>query len=113
MLCMVYKNNGAHLGKNISREILKEKMKNTITTLNQEKNKIISPRMVEDEIVRAIKNIWKGEIVETKLSDWEKVTADKLLQEKYSTNEWNFQSLDNQGLMGACFVPSDSNIEEE
>ena len=105
--------NVLNLGNDISKEVLKEKMKNTITTLNQEKNQIVSPKIVEDEIVKAIKTAWEGEIIEKQLSGWEKATADKLLQEKYSTNEWNFQSLDNEGLMGACFVPSDSNTEGE
>ncbi|MFX1296449.1 MAG: biotin/lipoate A/B protein ligase family protein [Promethearchaeota archaeon] len=100
-----------NLKNNKSDKEMIEIMKNKITTLNLEKNQKISTTIVEDAIINAIKSIWKGEIVEKRLAKWEKMTANRLFQEKYNTDNWNFQSLDNKGLMGACFIPTDSKEE--
>ncbi|NVM30016.1 MAG: hypothetical protein HWN65_14330 [Candidatus Helarchaeota archaeon] len=88
-------------------EEMLEIMKGKITTLNLVKNQIVSTPEVENAIINAIKSEWKGEIIEEQMAEWERVMADKLYQEKYSTKEWNLQSLDNKGLTGACFVPTD------
>ena len=57
-----------------------------------------------DEIINSIKTTWNVDISEEELSDFEKDTADQLYKNKYNTNAWNFQSIDNEGLLGACFV---------
>ncbi|MHA1268962.1 MAG: lipoate--protein ligase family protein [Candidatus Helarchaeota archaeon] len=86
-------------------------MKNKITTLNIEFEQNISNIIVENAIIDSIKSTISNDVSENKLSAWELKTANKLLYNKYQTNNWNFQSLDRTGLMGACFVPIDpSNI---
>jgi hypothetical protein len=35
----------------------------------------------------------------------EKSVAIQLYRDKYTTDVWNFQSIGNEGLLGACFIP--------
>ncbi|MHA1300998.1 MAG: lipoate--protein ligase family protein [Candidatus Helarchaeota archaeon] len=81
-------------------------MEKKITTLKIEKKKNVPTKIVENELINSIKSIWGGEIMEDQLTVWEKSVAKQLCKEKYSTEAWNFQSIDNKGLLGACFVPS-------
>jgi len=80
-------------------------MKNKITTLKIEKNQSISRRKIEDELINSIKSIWKCGIIEDQITDLEKELAIKIFQKKYKTDAWNFQSIDNRRMLGACFVP--------
>ncbi len=85
-------------------------MRNQITTLNDELNYKISTKTVEDLLSNAIESLWECEIVEANLLEWEKKMANKLYHEKYNTDKWNFQSLENEGLRSACFIPRDENL---
>ncbi len=80
-------------------------MKEKITTLIYEKDRKVSTTSVENMIINASKTLFNATIKEEPLSDWENRMAAKLSKEKYNSNEWNLQSFDNVGLMGACFVP--------
>ena len=94
-----------------SEEKIIERMKKQITTLNFELGQTISPKTIENQLINGIKAIWKCDIREEGLSKREKKIADKLYREKYSTNSWNFQNLDDQGLRNACFVPDDIDLK--
>lgn len=80
-------------------------MKAKLTTLNLELKKNISTKIVEDEIINSVGSNWSGKIFEDKLSEFEKITANDLLQKKYGTNEWILQSLEHEDDIRSCFVP--------
>ena len=86
-------------------------MQNQITTLNYELNRKISTKIVEDLLISGIESLWQCEVTEGNLEAGEKKMANTLYQEKYNTNSWNFQSLDNEGLRSACFIPVERDFD--
>ncbi len=97
--------NVLNLEKTRSKGELLQFIKDNITTLKIEKNQVINTNIIEDKIIDSIKSSCDGMIFEDRLSDLERNVSTQLLRDKYGTDAWNFQSIGNEGLLGACFFP--------
>ncbi|MHA1264927.1 MAG: lipoate--protein ligase family protein [Candidatus Helarchaeota archaeon] len=103
--------------KVLNRNVLSEnsnlpeikRMKKKITTLNDELKRQVRVEEMENAIIESIMENWEVEVREDEISELELKVAQKLHQEKYDTDEWNFQPYNKQGLKSACFVPSMEN----
>lgn len=65
--------------------------KNRITTLNKELNKNITFETLAEALKSGFEKNFNVDLIEDNLTEREKELAQKLMNEKYKTNEWNFK----------------------
>jgi lipoate-protein ligase A len=86
------KNNSLFNSNNLIDNIIN--LKNRITSLKNEiNNKIISYKELSEAIKSGFKENFNFEIIDDSLTNEETRLAEKLVKEKYSTEEWNYRLL--------------------
>ena len=68
-----------------------ENLKNRITSLKNELNKIIEYNELSSALKNGFKENFNFEMIDDSLTDEEVILAEKLRKEKYLTEEWNYK----------------------
>lgn len=75
----------------MSQRVLKHT--NTISTLRKELNRHVAPSEIEGVLLDTLSHRFRAELQEQSLSQLEAGIADKLIQVKYSTDDWNLRGM--------------------